>query len=150
MNKDFRIYAELGASSTKALKSFCATHSLKCVNQMIVSVVDILSVPINTGIKTQLYPNPLYVDVIDFKVQLDGILYLTLDNALLKYKHLNWKRLFNNAVELEFKLPLCYAPATPLDRCEILALPPLQIIGEINVCLSAVRTPTYFSTKYAN
>lgn len=150
MNKDYRIYAELGASSLKALKSFCDTRSLKSVNQMIAPIVDVTSIPIGTGINTKLYPNPIEATVIDFIIQLDGIVYLVLDCPLLKYKHSYWKSIFSNATAFEFKLPLCAAPTKPLDKSDVLTLPPLQFIGEINMCLSAIRTPTYFSTKYAN
>lgn len=150
MKIDYRIYAELGASSLKALKSFCATRSLNPVNQMILPIVDVTSIPANTSINTKLYPNPIEATVVDFNIHLDGIVYLLLDCPLLKYKHSYWKSMFNNSMEFGLKLPLCTAPTKALDKSDVLTLPPLQFIGEINVCLSTIRTPTYFSTKYAN
>jgi len=150
MNVDYRIYAELGASSLKALKTFCDTHSLKCVKQMLVPIVDICAIPANMIINTTLYPNPVYASVVDFSIHLDGIVYLVLDCPVIKYKYANWKSAFNTANNLEFKLPLCEVPLTPLVKADVLTIPSLQLIGEIHVCLSAIRTPTYFSTKYAN
>lgn len=150
MNKDYRIYAELGASSLKTLKSFCVTRSLTPVNQMILPIVDVTSIPPTSSINTKFYPNPIDASVIDFTIHLDGVVYLILDCPLIKYKHSYWKSTFSNATEFELKLPLCKVPVRPLDKSDVLTIPPLQFIGEMNVCLSAIRTPTYFSTKYAN